>query len=243
MINPSATNRKIVATPAGAPDLAVVKSSTQPRATAPTTVAAPELPSSPPEVAPEARKEPVMKKASVRKPEPKVAATKQATVKKAAQRKGKAAKPPAKNASAGKKLAADKALPKGATPKKTAAKKTGPLKAHAKKAVAAPPQRKRSTARGVVLKKPVEPAAVAAVWDVSKPKAKLVRDSFTMPQHDFGLIAALKYQALGFKRPTKKSELLRAGLHALAKLSNTELRSALDSLTPLKAGRPKKKAS
>jgi len=43
--------------------------------------------------------------------------------------------------------------------------------------------------------------------------------------------------------PVKKSELLRAGLQALQQLTETQLRSALDSLVLLKAGRPKKKAN
>lgn len=84
---------------------------------------------------------------------------------------------------------------------------------------------------------PTAPAAKPA-----KAKAKLVRDSFTMPQGDFDLIAGLKDRALGFKRPTKKSELLRAGLQVLAGLNDTALRSTLDALTPLKPGRPKKSA-
>lgn len=75
-----------------------------------------------------------------------------------------------------------------------------------------------------------------------KPKEKLVRDSFTMPQEDYALIAGLKHRALMFKRPTKKSELLRAGLHALQALPAATLREALDSLTPLKVGRPKRGA-
>jgi hypothetical protein len=69
-----------------------------------------------------------------------------------------------------------------------------------------------------------------------KPRAKpkLVRDSFTMPRADFALIALLKDRALGCRRPAKKSELLRAGLHALAALDDVKLQAAL------KAGRPKK---
>lgn len=85
-----------------------------------------------------------------------------------------------------------------------------------------------------------EPAAKAG-----KPAAtgtKLVRDSFTMPQADFELVALLKARALEFKRPTKKSELLRAGLHALNRLNDEALQAALESLTPLKTGRPKKPA-
>ena len=81
---------------------------------------------------------------------------------------------------------------------------------------------------------PVQPAKPAKV------KAKLVRDSFTMPQADFAIIAALKERALGFRRPTKKSELLRAGLQALAGLNDTALQAALNALAPLKPGRPKK---
>lgn len=85
------------------------------------------------------------------------------------------------------------------------------------------------------------PAVKAAAADKPrKAKAKLVRDSFTMPQADFDLIATLKQRALVFQRPAKKSELLRAGLHALLALGDVELRAALDDLTPLKPGRPKR---
>jgi hypothetical protein len=76
----------------------------------------------------------------------------------------------------------------------------------------------------------------------AKPRAKLVRDSFTMPQADFALIDVLKVRALGFKRATKKSELLRAGLQALAAMPPAALKAALGQLVPLKAGRPKKGA-
>lgn len=72
------------------------------------------------------------------------------------------------------------------------------------------------------------------------PKEKLVRDSFTMPAPDFALVAVLKARALDARRPAKKSELLRAGLHALHALSPDALRTALDALAPVKAGRPSK---
>ena len=71
--------------------------------------------------------------------------------------------------------------------------------------------------------------------------AKLVRDSFTMPADDFALVGVLKSRALHVQRPAKKSELLRAGLHALSGLSPQALAKALDALAPVKAGRPKKK--
>lgn len=61
-----------------------------------------------------------------------------------------------------------------------------------------------------------------------------------MPRVDFELIAQLKERALAFKRSTKKSELLRAGLQALATFSDKQLQAALGALLPIKAGRPKK---
>jgi len=84
------------------------------------------------------------------------------------------------------------------------------------------------------------PGPAAASSEAVKPSGKLVRDSFTMPQADFALIAQLKSRALELKRPAKKSELLRAGLHALAAMTPSRLNRALDALTPLKPGRPKK---
>lgn len=74
-----------------------------------------------------------------------------------------------------------------------------------------------------------------------EPRVKLIRDSFTMPFEDFELIAQLKERTLEHKRPTKKSELLRAGLQTLMLLSDVQLLNALASLRPLKAGRPKHK--
>ena len=81
----------------------------------------------------------------------------------------------------------------------------------------------------------------ATVPVVSLKKDKLIRDSFTLPREDFELIEVLKDRALDFKRPTKKSELIRAGLQALAGLGQKELQVALDALRPLKVGRPKNK--
>jgi len=73
-----------------------------------------------------------------------------------------------------------------------------------------------------------------------KPRPRLIRDSFTMPEGDFALIAALKSTALGAQRAAKKSELLRAGIRMLATLEAKALAAALDALAPVKTGRPKK---
>jgi len=89
-------------------------------------------------------------------------------------------------------------------------------------------------------KKKVASGSRATVAEPPK-KDKLIRDSFTLPREDFELIALLKDRALDFKRPTKKSELLRAGLQVLAGLDQARLRASLEALRPLKAGRPKNK--
>jgi hypothetical protein len=81
--------------------------------------------------------------------------------------------------------------------------------------------------------------AVTAAEKAAKAKLKLVRDSFTMPKADFDLINVLKERALNSKRPAKKSELLRAGLYALAALTDAQLLARLDKLAALKPGRPK----
>ncbi|MFG6429372.1 hypothetical protein [Roseateles sp. LYH14W] len=71
-------------------------------------------------------------------------------------------------------------------------------------------------------------------------RAKLVRDGFTMPEADYALLKELKLRLHKVKREAKKSELLRAGLQALALLDAAELAAALDRLAPVKTGRPPK---
>ena len=120
--------------------------------------------------------------------------------------------------------------------------------AAAKKPVARKPAAKKVAA--TKLPKPAKPgkkpkpvvAEKPAIAEVAKqPRVKLVRDSFTMPRDEFELIAKLKARAVDFKRPAKKSELLRAGLQVLAALPDKQLLDALEALRPLKAGRPKNK--
>ena len=85
-------------------------------------------------------------------------------------------------------------------------------------------------------------AAVAAKPDTAKSsgkKPKLVRDSFTIPKHEFAAIDTLKARALAAGVSVKKSELLRAGLKVLAGLSDAALRSALQAVPSIKTGRPK----
>jgi len=71
-------------------------------------------------------------------------------------------------------------------------------------------------------------------------KVKVVRDSFTMPQNDYAKIDELKQVMLKAGVHVKKSELLRAGLHALGKLSAAQLKQAIAQMEQIKTGRPKK---
>jgi len=126
--------------------------------------------------------------------------------------------------------------------RKTAAAKKPAVKAPAAKPAA--PAKKAVAAKPAPAKKAAaakKPTAAPVAEKAPKPvKQKLVRDSFTMPSSDFALIDSLKERALGFRRPTKKSELLRAGLQALAALTDAQLQAALANLEPLKTGRPRK---
>ncbi len=75
----------------------------------------------------------------------------------------------------------------------------------------------------------------------SKPaKVKMVRDSFTMPESDYALLAQLKQRCLSQGVAVKKSELLRLGLQALNALPEATLLEQVSQLEKLKTGRPAK---
>jgi hypothetical protein len=124
-----------------------------------------------------------------------------------------------------------------------AARKTTPLvkAAASKKRIVA--KAARSAAKPVHVPKAANKAAVKvkpSPAKTAKPaKVKLIRDSFTMPSYDYDLIATLKSRALDSKAVLKKSELLRAGLHALSKLESKQLVALVSTLTVVKTGRPK----
>ncbi len=69
--------------------------------------------------------------------------------------------------------------------------------------------------------------------------AKVIRDSFTMPESDFAIIDRIKLRAIEWKQPVKKSEVLRAALHALEALGDAKVRALLAALEPIKKGRPR----
>lgn len=89
--------------------------------------------------------------------------------------------------------------------------------------------------------KPVKPTKEDKVAKEDKPrKPKLVRDSFTIPKNEYEVIDQLKTRAARLGRPTKKSELLRAGINLLAGLSDSSFSAALADVPALKTGRPSK---
>jgi len=96
-----------------------------------------------------------------------------------------------------------------------------------------------------VAKKTVTPprpevaAGKATKTTPEKARHKLIRDSFTIPKSEYTLLESLKLRAANLARPTKKSEVLRAGVAALALMTDKAFITALDRVPSLKTGRPK----
>lgn len=107
-------------------------------------------------------------------------------------------------------------------PVKLAAKSTNVAKSSAKKPAAA--------------NKPVVVTA-SAKEKVKKPK--LVRDSFTMPEAEYAVLSEVKKACIAAGIEVKKSQLLRVGLVLLKKTPVSALKTLVEELPPLKAGRPK----
>ena len=71
------------------------------------------------------------------------------------------------------------------------------------------------------------------------PKEEMVRANFTVLQSDLALVDTIKKRCLLLGIETNKSELIRAGIDSLAKLSDTKLRDTLANLPKPKVGRKK----
>lgn len=108
------------------------------------------------------------------------------------------------------------------------------------------PAAKKVTAPAVVVTSPAPaPTAVPVSPDEAAPrahKARLVRDSFTMPEAEYAVIDQLKRRLMTLAHPAKKSELLRAGVKALMALGDAALLEAAQGVPSIKTGRPKAKA-
>lgn len=129
--------------------------------------------------------------------------------------------------------AARAAAPAGkakAKTKKAGAAAPAPQKADNLKAAQEPP------AKAAKLKKADQPPKAGKADKAKKPK--LVRDSFTIPKAEYAVIETLKLRAAKLGRPAKKSEVLRAGVQALASMGDAAFLAAVGAVPVVKTGRP-----
>ena len=110
--------------------------------------------------------------------------------------------------------------------------KTAP-KATNKPEVKAVPQ-----AAAKVAAKPAAKPKVEKLLKAKKPK--LVRDSFTIPKAEYLVLDGLKQRAGKLANSVKKSELIRAGVKALAAMTDAAFLAALKVVPTIKTGRPSK---
>ncbi len=80
--------------------------------------------------------------------------------------------------------------------------------------------------------------SAAPVPDAPK-TGKVIKDTFTFPETDYQLIAKIRNLLLLNAVAVSKSEVIRAGLNALDKLSAEELKELFGNLVKVKTGRPK----
>jgi hypothetical protein len=104
-----------------------------------------------------------------------------------------------------------------------------------------PPAEKAPPKPPVVEPKPAPSIEPAPERTPKAKKAKLVRDSFTMPEAEYALIAAVKKRCIARGVAVKKSEVLRAAVIGFAGLGDAAVVAAVQSLEIIKTGRPPKK--
>ena len=70
--------------------------------------------------------------------------------------------------------------------------------------------------------------------------SKLIRDTFSMPDSDYQLIAEILDRSPAMAARSTKSEIIRAGLKVLHHMDDEHLREVLNQVQRLKTGRPAK---
>lgn len=140
-------------------------------------------------------------------------------------------------------------LEKPATPVQTTpsvvkapvAVKKAPVKAQ-KTATPKPAAKPVAKPAAKVAAKPAVKAKVAVKPVAVKPakvkKPKMIRDSLTMPKLEYAVLDTLKLRGAKLASPVKKTELIRAGIKALAAMSDAAFLSAIKAVPSLKTGRP-----
>lgn len=86
-----------------------------------------------------------------------------------------------------------------------------------------------------------ELASTAHVVQEPPKKERVIRDSFTLPTGDYELIAAVRQRCLKSAININKSEVIRAGLHALMEMPEVALAELVNNLEKVKPGRPTEK--
>ncbi len=136
-----------------------------------------------------------------------------------------------------------------AAAKKVASGAKAPVRKAVKAAVKAAPA-KKAVAKPVVVKTVIAAVAKPVAKAITKPtaakpakekKPKLVRDSFTIPKAEYSVLDELKQRAGKLGSAVKKSELLRAGIKALAAMADSAYLAALKAVPAVKTGRPTSK--
>ena len=87
------------------------------------------------------------------------------------------------------------------------------------------------------------------VSKIDKGAKRVAKPHYSIPPEDIDLIETLRsrYQSLALKKKSNvpadiaKSEIVRAGVHALKNLSDSQFYKAIESLQRLSKGRPEKK--
>lgn len=131
----------------------------------------------------------------------------------------------------------DAVVKKAATETVTARK---PVAKPASKPVAKPVTKAVTKPVSAKVDKQPQVAKPAAPSKEKVKKAKLVRDSFTMPETEYQVLNDVKKAFLKSGVSVKKSELLRAGVALIKAMKLDQLNAVISALPPLKAGRPKK---
>jgi uncharacterized membrane protein len=110
----------------------------------------------------------------------------------------------------------------------------------ASKPVAKPPAKAVAKAVSKSAAKTVAPKPAKPAKPAKDKKIKMVRDSISIPKSEYELLDAMKLRAGKLGVPIKKTELIRAGIKALAELANPVFLSAIAAVPNLKTGRPPK---
>lgn len=96
----------------------------------------------------------------------------------------------------------------------------------------------KGNARKVIAPKPATPELPRIEKPIKEKKPKLVRDSFTIPKLEYLLLDQLKHRGGALGLAIKKSELIRAGIKALAAMPDADFHSAVKAVPTIKTGRP-----